>query len=88
MTNWTAAHERVSGMRAFAERIRNAQQRISDRAHAAGDQHARAHGWTVTENTGRFGMGARTYRDPRFGTRQLAGSGNTTAPGRSVWHEH
>jgi hypothetical protein len=42
------------------------QQAISDHAHASGDAYAVAHGWTVTASTGRFGFGARAYRDPRF----------------------
>jgi len=38
--------------------------------HAAGDERARRHGWEVIESTGRFGFGARTYRDPRFDDRR------------------
>ncbi len=38
---------------------------------------ARARGWTVTESTGRLGMGARTYHDPRFSTRPRAASNDT-----------
>jgi len=43
---------------------------LSDRVHAAGDAEARQHGWTVTKSTGRFGFGARVYRDPRFDDRR------------------
>jgi hypothetical protein len=46
------------------------QRELSDRFHAAGDAAARQHGWTVTANTGRFGFGARSYRDPRFDDRR------------------
>jgi hypothetical protein len=47
--------------------VRRQQRALSARAHAAADERARRHGWTVTETTGRFGFGARIYRDPRFG---------------------
>jgi hypothetical protein len=47
--------------------VRRQQRALSVRVHAAGDQRARSHGWIVTETTGRFGFGARIYRDPRFG---------------------
>jgi hypothetical protein len=46
------------------------QRELSDRVHAAGDAAARQHGWTVTSTTGRFGFGARTYRDPRSAGRR------------------
>ncbi len=46
------------------------QRELSARVHAAGDARARRHGWTVTESTGRFGFGARSYRDPRFDHRR------------------
>jgi len=46
------------------------QRYLSDRVHAAGDAVARQHGWTVTATTGRFGFGARIYRDPRFDDRR------------------
>jgi hypothetical protein len=52
--------------------VRRRQRALSARAHAAGDERARSHGWTVTETTGRFGFGARIYRDPRFGTPRSA----------------
>jgi Ni/Co efflux regulator RcnB len=55
------------------------QQAISDHAHASADARARARGWTVTASTGRFGFGARTYRDPRFAVRQ-----HQHRPGRAV----
>jgi hypothetical protein len=46
----------------------------SNRIHAAGDAAARRHGWTVTVTSTRSGLSGRVYRDPRFGTRNLAGS--------------
>jgi hypothetical protein len=57
--------------------VRRCQRDLSDRVHAAGDERARHYGWEVMESTGRFGCGARTYRDPRFTT----GAGNTPRPG-------
>ena len=47
------------------------QHNLSDRVHTAADERARRYGWQVTEGTGRFGFGTRTYRDPRFDTRRL-----------------
>jgi hypothetical protein len=46
------------------------QRELSDWVHAAGDECARQHGWEITESTGRFGFGARSYRDPRFSSRR------------------
>jgi hypothetical protein len=42
------------------------QQDLSDLVHAAADDRARRHGWEITNGTGRFGFGARSYHDPRF----------------------
>ena len=50
--------------------VRRRQSELSAQVHAAGDERARQHGWTVTETTGRFGFGARVYRDPRFDDRR------------------
>ena len=58
---------------------RNAGRTLSDRIHAAADDHARAQGWEVTETRGRFGLRGRTYRDPRFNARR-----HDLAAGRSV----
>jgi glutamate/tyrosine decarboxylase-like PLP-dependent enzyme len=49
--------------------IRRCQRQLSDWVHAAADERARAHGWQVTETTGRLGLGGRRYRDPRFDNR-------------------
>jgi hypothetical protein len=46
--------------------IAQRQQDLSDRVHAAADDRARRHGWQITNSTGRFGLGARSYHDPRF----------------------
>ena len=48
-----------------------------------------AQGWTVTASTGRFGFGARTYRDPRFDSLRRQGCRDGSAriaepPGHSV----
>jgi len=87
MTDHTIEHEPAGGFRALAGRIRNSQKQVSDRAHSAADQHARAQGWTVTESTGRFGMGARVYRDPRFGARPLRQPRYATTSGRGTGDE-
>ncbi len=39
----------------------------ADRLHAARDAFAREVSWSVRVASGRFGFGARMYRDPRFG---------------------
>jgi hypothetical protein len=49
--------------------VRRRQSELSAHVHAAGDERAHRHGWTVTETTGRFGFGVRVYRDPRFDDR-------------------
>jgi hypothetical protein len=46
--------------------IARRQEQFSDHLHADGDALARERGWTITTTTGRFGFGARVYRDPRF----------------------
>jgi hypothetical protein len=46
--------------------ITRTQKRLSDRVHANGDAFAQQTGWTTTHTAGRFGFGARVYRDPRF----------------------
>jgi hypothetical protein len=56
-------------------------ERLSDRIHAGGEAIARQHGWEVTRATGRLGLGARTYHDPRF-TQRALGTGHSD-PGRT-----
>lgn len=75
--------------RSLPERVKDRRQRLSDRVHRLGDAYAHAHGWTVTPTTGRLGMGARTYHDPRFGSGGLvpssaAGDANARAAGRTA----
>jgi hypothetical protein len=60
------------------------QRELSIQVHAAGDKRARAYGWEITESTGRFGFGARSYRDPRFDDRRrrfTGGTQHTRTPG-------
>jgi hypothetical protein len=59
-------------LRCLATRIGQFQQRLSDRIFAGADVLAHEHGWTITKTTGRFGFGARTYRDLRFDQRAAA----------------
>jgi hypothetical protein len=68
--------------------VRRRQGELSDQVHAAADERARRYGWEVTGSTGRFGFGARTYRDPRFdgrhrqlshGAARLTGSDHSEA---------
>jgi len=63
--------------------ITRLQHRLSDRVHAQGDAFAGQAGWTTTKTTGRFGFGARVYRDPRFGQRQTEASRTAQPAGAS-----
>lgn len=81
MTEYTGAVT-VSVARRVADWISAQRRAISDHAHTSGDAYAGAQGWTVTASTGRFGFGARTYRDPRFDTRAPA-TGATQNPART-----
>jgi hypothetical protein len=63
--------------------ITRLQHRLSDRVHARGDTFAGQAGWTTTKTTGRFGFGARVYRDPRFGQRHAKASRSTQPTGAS-----
>jgi hypothetical protein len=62
--------KRVGTLAWMSAWIGRCQRRLSDRMHAAEDEHARLQGWEVKKSTGRFGFGARTYRDPRFDDRR------------------
>jgi hypothetical protein len=53
--------------RLLAAQVARLQRLLSDRLFAAGDTFARAQRWEITTSSGRFGFGARIYRDPRFG---------------------
>ena len=57
-------HPRLAGLVGALAR------KLSDHAHAAADDRARALGWEVTETPGRFGLRGRSYRDPRFAARR------------------
>jgi hypothetical protein len=63
-------------------------ERLSDRIHAGGEAIAREHGWEITRDTGRFGLGVRTYHDPRFTQRALgadhSGPGEGTPTARFI----
>jgi hypothetical protein len=45
---------------------------LSDRVHVGGESIARSNGWEITSTTGRFGLGVRTYHDPRFAHRAVS----------------
>jgi hypothetical protein len=67
---WRPSHERRSGAQAghvSSRVLARLQQQLSDCVFCAGDAFARGNGWEITKTTGRFGFGARSYRDPRFG---------------------
>jgi hypothetical protein len=55
-----------------AEWFARLQRQLSDRVFADCDAFASRNGWEITKTTGRFGFGARSYRDPRFGPRAAA----------------
>jgi hypothetical protein len=54
----------------LAARIARLNRQLSDRMFAEGDAFAREHGWTIAKTSGRFGLGGRVYRDPRFDYRK------------------
>jgi hypothetical protein len=62
----TTARRRAGILARMPTWIGRRQRELSDWVHAAGDDRAHQYAWTVTESTGRFGFGARSYRDPRF----------------------
>ena len=66
----TTIRIRVSILARISAWVRRHQHELSARIHAAADEQARQHGWTVTETPGRFGFKARSYRDPRFEDRR------------------
>ncbi|MHB1597048.1 MAG: hypothetical protein ACYCO9_14090 [Streptosporangiaceae bacterium] len=63
----------------LAGAISSAAERLSTRAHAAGDARAREQGWEITRTPGRAGLAGRAYRDPRFATRKAADGRTATA---------
>jgi hypothetical protein len=62
------AHEHKPGT-PRADWIARLLRQLSDRVFADGDAFARKNGWEITNTTGPFGFGARSYRDPRIGQR-------------------
>jgi hypothetical protein len=62
-----ATRRRTGGIGARIERL---QRRLCDRMFAAADAFAYEHRWTIATARGRFGLGVRIYRDPRFDQRK------------------
>jgi hypothetical protein len=60
----------ATGRHGITARFWAAGGRLSDRIHAAADDHARARGWKVIPTPGRLGLSGRSYRDPRFAARR------------------
>ncbi len=60
----------AAGRLHIADLVCAAGRKLSDRIHAAAEDHARALGWEVTENPGPLGLNGRIYRDPRFNARR------------------
>src|SRR5262245_49217772 len=62
-----AADRRAEGLtQRVSAWIARRQEQFSDHLHADGHALARDRGWTIITTTGRFGVGGRVYRDPRF----------------------
>ena len=66
----TRNHPGLTSHTAIGARSRAVAGRLSDRIHAADDEHARALGWEVTHTPGPLGLTGRSYRDPRFDARR------------------
>ena len=66
MTDFTTIAARPGVPGRLSRWIGMRQQEVSDRTYASGDALCRSQGWTVARRTGRFGFGAREYRNPRF----------------------
>ena len=54
----TTIRTRISILARISAWVRRHQHELSARIHAAGDERARQHGWTVTATPGRFGLEA------------------------------
>jgi hypothetical protein len=85
LTTETLAPRRIGIPARMSAWLGRGQRELSDRVHAAGDDSAHQHGWEVTKSTGRFGFGARSYRDPRFDDRRLQLSRRTV---QDIRHHH
>jgi hypothetical protein len=73
----TTIRTRVSILARISASVRRHQHKLSGRIHAAADEQARQHGWTVIKTPGRFGFESRSYRDPRFDDRRRQTSQRT-----------
>jgi hypothetical protein len=86
MTQVGKRHSAGSMPGRMAALIARFQRYLSDRVHASGDALAREDRWAIAATTGRFGFGARSYRDLRFTGRATAGHcsqlASGSAPGR------
>jgi hypothetical protein len=71
----SAGHLRIAGL------VDALARKLSDRAHAAADDRARALGWEVTQTAGWLGLRGRSYRDPRFAVRRQAHHDRTARKG-------
>ncbi len=74
MTDHTRTNASTRPYQSLAGWLGRRRQQISETVHDADDAYALARDWTVTATAGRLGMGGRTYRDPRFDTRDPAQS--------------
>jgi hypothetical protein len=82
MTQTATRRPADGASRRLAGWIARFQRQLCDRLFAGEDAFAREHGWEITQTTGRFGFGARSYRDPRFGARAAARQGPECTGGR------
>jgi hypothetical protein len=82
MTQTATRRHAGNAPRRLAGWIAPLQQQLSDCLFADEDTFARGHGWEITKITGRFGFGARSYRDPRFSQRVAAARQGPERAGR------
>ncbi len=69
MTSITTTRTAPTTRRTLTGWLGRSQAALSTRVHAAGDAAMAQAGLTVAASTGRFGLGARTYRHPGFDSR-------------------
>lgn len=75
----------AAGPPRVADLLRAAGRKLSNRAHATGDERARATGWEVASTPGPLGLRGRNYRDPRFTARRQ--NYQATAASRDGCHD-